>query len=177
MGVKASPSLVLAHAGTHPPPPLSSREPAPSAGNPPIPSLVLAHAGTHPPSATHMSSGCARLPPLFPQRACPREDGGGNPSLILPRPHVIPSAAQRPFPSVEESCCPSPHCPRGCGDPSLPPLFLPRREPAPVKTGAGTHPFPRQSSPRRAFPRSASGIIWADPAKTHRRFVPCATTL
>ena len=57
-------------------------------------------------------------PPLFPRIAYPRKDAGGNPSLSSSPDHMS-FRAQRS--GVEESCCPSPRCPRGCGDPSLPP--------------------------------------------------------
>ena len=95
------PPVVLAHAGTHPslsviPP--QSPPPCP----PPLP-LSSRMRGPIPPY------------PLFPRRARPRENGGGNPS---------PS-----------------RCPRACGDPSLPIRYSPA-EPAPVKTGAATHPPP-----------------------------------
>ena len=76
-------------------------------------------------------------PPSFPRRACPREDGGGNPSLITaPPPVVLADAGTHPHPSFPRRACPRedgggnpsanpiPHscspsrCPRGCGDPS-----------------------------------------------------------
>ena len=244
MGVKASPSLVLAHAGTHPPSAThmsslrcSRREPAPV--------KTGAESITHSPQTTCHSPAQRSRGILLPHMSSPPSTRASRaPPSVAPAlvktgagihhsfsPDHMSFRAQRS--GVEESCCPSPHCPRGCGDPpslrcsrrepapvktgagthhsfspdhmsfraqrsgveesccpsqrapslcladagTHPSLRCSRREPAPVKTGAGTHPFPRQSFPRRAFPRSASGIIWADPAKTHRRFVPCATTL
>ena len=151
MGVKASPSLVLAHAGTHPLPcpracgdpssPLSSRMRGPIPLPPPT---------CHP----------APPPPLLPRRACPSENGGGNPSLILPRPHVIPSAAESrnlvALPLIvlaDAGTHPSLRCSRG--------------EPAPVKTGAGTqHSFSPDHMSFRA--QRSRGILLPFPSLSSR---------
>ena len=68
-----------------------------------------------------------------PRRACPRKDGGGNPSLIpAPPPVVLADAGTHssfPLPLPLSSRMRGPI-----------PIRCSRAEPAPVKTGAGTHP-------------------------------------
>ena len=146
---------------------------APPTCHPAPPSVVPAHAWTHPPCAIHMSSHT--LTSVVPAHAwthppCATHMSSRAPPPLFPR-------MRGPIPLVPPTCHPAPPpCPRACVDPSplrhphvipRPHLRFSRTEPAPVQTEAGTHPFPR----------SPSGIIWADPAKTHRRLVPCATTL
>ena len=88
--------------------------------------LVVARPATAPAPQNPLPVIPAPTLPLFPRRACPNEDEGGNPSLPLRCPHVIPSAAKRsrgillPFPI---------RCPRGCGDPSPSPTSHPRAQP------------------------------------------------
>ena len=144
MGVKASPSLVLADAGTHPLPcPRGCGDPSPfrhphviprphlrcSRGEP---APVKTGAGTHHSfSPDHMSFRAQRSgveESCCPSTHCPR--GCGDP--------------------VEESCCPSPPLSRGCGDPPLPPLF-PQRA-CPREDGGGNPSLSPPVIPAESLP-------------------------
>ena len=84
------------------------------------------------PAPVKTGGGNPSLSPLFPRRACPRENGDGNPSP-LPTYHSKRSASEprnlAALPLIVLAYAgthPSLHCSR--------------EEPAPVKTGTGTHP-------------------------------------
>ena len=146
------------HGGGNPSPPPSYLT-SPHCYNCPTPPLFP----RRDPAPVKTGDGNPSLSPLFPRRACPRENGAGTHPHY---PHIIPSAAQRsrgillPYPSLSSRrdpatvttgtgthpslrCSraepttrangdgnppPSPRCPRGCGDPSLSPLFPRRRK-------------------------------------------------
>ena len=130
------PPVVLADAGTHLSPrcPRGCVDPSPSCprGCVDSPPVVLADAWTHP---TRCPCGCVDPPLPLPRRACPREDGCGDPS-----PPVVPADAwTHPHPLSPRMRGPIPtRCPRGCGDPSPSPRGM--CGPIPLLADAGTSP-------------------------------------
>ena len=134
--------------------------------------------------------------PVPPRRTCPHEDGCGNPSppvvladalthpprcprgCVDPSPPVVPADAWTHSPPV---------VPADAGTHPLPPppslssrmrgpIPLPRGEPAPMKTDAGTHPHPLSSRMRGPIPtRCPRGCVDPSPSLSPRMRGPIPT--
>ena len=117
---------------------------------PPNPTVIPTHHSVVPAQSLPPPNTGAGTHPPFPLSCHP---------IALPRSPHMSFRAQRS--GAEESRCPSPRCPRACGDPSLPlvPLSVVPAKSLPPKNGGGN-------------PSTSSPVVLAD-AGTHPSFPRC----